>query len=415
MGAWKTRHLPEKVDYRLSGMKAFYINAMLRSLAFSLVGIFTPIYIYKIMRTVTGTGRGALLALIAYYAVVRLTVLLLSIPSSKLIEKIGFRRSVALSIGLLVGYFLALFGAGKVWWLVYVAGGLLGLNIPLYWISRSSVLSLDGETKTIGKELGFLSTMERVGAMLGPIAGAAIIGMWGFRTVYGVAFVVLLTSVVPLFSMPPHQHRNGVSWRGFWQWLRDKNFYHQAIGVVARTFDDYSSTIVWPLLIWLMGINIKTMGWVFSLIGLTALVYRLLTGAVFDWLYNKRHYEDEIFFGLTAIVYGLTWVARVFITTVKGVLIVDGGFGGFGVAYRNVSDDYIVLGGKRMHEIAYYTYRTLTYSLGVLAYLILWWLGVNLSSGNEAVVGGWWRIILFGVTAVMMVVAIVQARESNLG
>ncbi len=408
MGSWRVKHLPEKIEYRgLNGMRAFYINAMLRSLAFALVGIFTPVYIYKIMREVLGGGmKEGLIALVIYYFLVRLTVFVSAIPFSKVIEKIGFRRSVGVSVGLLIGYFLALFGATKFWGLVYVAGLLLGLNIPLYWISRSSVLSIDGDKKEVGKQMGFLSTMDRLGAVLGPISGAFIIDLWGFRGLYLLAFVILLISLVPLLSMPHHKHRNGVSWQGFRHWLVDKRFYHQAIGTVSRTFDDYSATIVWPLIIWLMGIKFDTMGWIFSLMGLVFLFWRLVSGMMFDWLYQKGGWEDEMFFGVSTIVYGLTWIARILITTVKGILIVDGGFGGFGVVYRNVSDDYVILGGKRMHEIAYYTYRTLTYTLGVFLYLGLWLVGIWW--GN-------WRAVLFGATAIMVVMGIFQARESNIG
>ncbi len=406
MGAWKTRHLPEKISHRgLNGMRAFYVNTMLRSLAFSLVGIFTPIYIYQIMSQLLGSTKAGLAALVSYYLVVRLTVLVGAIKWSKVIEKIGFRKSVAVSVLFLVGYFLALCGASKVWWLVYVAGWLLGMNIPLYWISRFSVLSLDGRKEEVGKQMGFLSTLDRVGAMLGPIAGAAIITWWGFRELYLLAFAILVVSIIPLWSMPPHQHRNGVSWRGFWRWLRDRRFYHQAIGTVARVFDDYSSTIVWPLVIWFLGIKLETMGWIFSLIGLVALLYRLLTGIIFDWLYQKGGKEDEALFGGVAFVYSLIWLVKIGIRTVKGVIIADGVLGGFGVSYRNISDDYIVLGGRRMHEIAYYTYRTLTYSLGVIVYLSLWLIGIYCDC---------WREILFSATALMVLVGIIQSRESQI-
>ncbi len=407
MGAWKASHLPDKISRRgLNGMRAFYINTMLRSLTFSLVGIFTPIYIYKIMFSLVGSIKLGLVALVIYYLVVRLTVFSSAIGLSKLIERIGFRRSVAVSICLLVGYFIALFGAVKYWWLVYVAGWLLGLNIPLYWVSRFSVLSIDGETEEVGKQMGFLSTMDRIGAMLGPMAGALVIGMWGFRELYLVAFGILVVSLFPLFYMPHHRHLNGVSWRGFWHWLVDENFYHQAIGTVSRVFDDYSSTIVWPLVIWFLGIKLETMGWVFSLIGFAALVYRLLSGVLFDWLHKKGGLEDEALFGLTAFSYGGIWLVKIFIQTVKSIVLVDGLLGMFGVAYRNISDDYVVLGGKRMHEIAYYTYRSLIYSLGVMLYLGLWIVGIWI---------GDWRGVLFGTTALMVVLGIVQARESNIG
>ena len=406
MAVWQRQHIPYKIENRFDGMKAFYLNAMLRALVFALVGIFTPIYIFQILKNLWGNNQLAMMGLIGVYLVMRLTVLVISIPVSKIIEKIGFRRSVMLSLVFLVLYFVTLLLADKIWWLVYISGILMGLNIPLYWISRFSVVSIDGKKEAVGKQVGFLGTLERVGGMLGPIAGAFMIEQWGFRELYLISFVVLIVSLIPLLSMPHHQHQNGVSLKGWWEWLKDKQFNHQAVSFVARAMDDYSMGIVWPLAIWLMGVKLETMGWVFSWLTFLALTYRFISGIIFDKLYKKGGREDENAFVLMSVGEALGLGLRILVKGVVGVLWVDGVFGFFGTSYRNISDDYMVLAGKRMHPIAFYTYRSMVYSLGVLMYLVVWMVGLWL--GN-------WRGLVFGITALMVLASIVQNKESNIG
>ena len=121
---------------------------------------------------------------------------------------------------------------------------------------------------------------------------------------------------------------------------------------------------------------------------------------------NKKHgLEDEVMFSIAAVGTSIAWLARLFVGNVSSILLLDGGTSVFGTTWRNVKGDYDVLGAKRMHEIAYYTYKQMTYSIGVIVMSLLW------------IVGAWygvWRELLFVSASVWVLMSIVQARESNL-
>lgn len=390
--------------FHFEGMMAFYINATMRALVFALVGIFTPIFIYKEVLAVSNNVNG-LLAVLGYYLIVRVTVLLITIPVAKIIEKLGFRWSVLTSVVFLGISLMALFFAsgGLGWFLV--AAVVSGVNIPFYWVSRNSAISQDSKSSTIGKQVGMLTVFERVAGMLGPFVGGEVIELWGFSTLYGLAFAILLLSVIPLFSMPHHIHRNGVSLHGFVMWIKGRQFFHQAVATVGRSFDDYSGSVVWPLVIFLFGTRLGTVGMVFSFLTALAVAVRYLSGLLFDRLYKKGGMEDERLFGLVAVGQSITWILRIFASSVVHVLWIDGVGTLFGTTYRNISDDYKYLGGKRMSEIAYFAYIELMYSIGVIVFVSLGMIGIYL---------GIWKEILFTVTSLWVLVSIVQARESDL-
>ncbi|MFH2019393.1 MAG: MFS transporter [bacterium] len=402
MGIWR-RHI--HLTHSFDGMQAFYLNALMRSLMFAIIGIFTPIFVYDIMRPILGTVGYGIAAVAAYFLLMRVMTIVTLIPSSKLIEKLGFRKSVMLSGVFLSLYLGALLMANQDWRWLIVALLAQGINTPLYWISRLSTLSQDSTKGKIGKQMGLLSVLEKLAGVLGPVAGGLMIEKWGFETLYGVALLVMIVSIWPLLTMPHHTHKNGVSIRGYFLWLKNRRFSHQAIGTVGKGMNDYAAGVVWPLAVVMLGVNLGLMGGVFSMVALVGVVMKWGSGVMFDKLHKKGGKEDETMFAIASIGQAISWIFRLFVKTVGGVLAVDLSAVLFGMTYENIADDYMVMGGKRMHEIAYYTYRELTYSVVVVVFMGMLMVGAILNI---------WKELLFISTSWWMIVGIVQARESNM-
>lgn len=388
------------------GIRAFYLNTILLSMVLALVGVFTPVFIYRQGVDLYGTSASGLVLVALFYIVVRLVIMATAIPISRIIEKIGFRMSVLVSVFFLAFHLIALYFTDNhhAYWLL-PAAIFVGINVPLYWISRMSTISIDSKGDKIGQQVGTLMLLEKASYILGPFAGGLIIEIWGFKTLYLVSFLLLSTSVVPVFMMGHHVHRNGVSLKGLWYWVKDRRFFHQAVATVGRANDDYAGGIVWPVVVSLMGSGLAVVGSIFSVLGVVSLIMRYVSGVVFDRLHRRGGREDEAMFGIAAIVNSATWIARMFVGNVSQVLLVDSTMGSFGTVYRNVSDDYTYLGGKRMSEIAYFTYREIVYSVASIAMLGVMIIGVYF---------GVWKELVFITASFWVLVSTVQARESNM-
>lgn len=402
MSTWFRKHI--HLHRKFDGMHAFYLNALLRAVVFAMVGIFIPIYIYELFVENAGSTT-AIMMIAGYLLVMRVVTGLIVLPVSKIIEHIGFRRSILLSILFLFAGFVGLYLAvGNLLWLVFAAV-MMGINVPFYWVSRHSSLVIDSSSKEIGKQIGFLSVLERVAGILGPVAGAMIITTWGYGVLYGSVLVILLVSVVPLFSMPHHAHRNGVSLRGFWYWLGDRSFFHQALSVIGRAMDEIALGYIWPFAIYMMGIGVATLGGLWSIINVISTGTRYVGGVIFDKLYPRRDNSDEKVFAIAGVMNSVLWIVRIFVRTVPQIFWADGLLGLGGTTYRNISDDYFYLGGKRMSEIAYVAYRELLFSIVVVFLMVVWMLGAAL---------GVWKELLFLMISAWVLISIVQAKESNL-
>lgn len=377
-------------------MRPFYLNGMLRALVLSLIGIFTPLYIYKLM---------GLWAVLGYYAVLRLTTLLTVLPVAKVIEKVGFRRSITLSIGFLAASLASLMMAGRGEGYVWVAAILSGINVGFYWVARNSAIAQDSHPRSVGREMGVLTSVESVATMLGPLTAGLVIERWGFGNLYGLALIILVLSVLPLWGMHAHVHQNGASWSGFWRWVSGRNYFHNAVGVAGRAVDEYAIAVMWPLAVFMMGIRVGVVGGVFSLVAIAGVGVRLLLGRWFDRWHAHRDYSDEWIFGLAATGSAIVWLGRLGVKSLGAVIGVDLLGSLFGTTYNSMAVDYQQLGGKRMGSIAYWVYGEMVQSATVVV-----WLGML----AVAAWAGVWRETLLVTASFWVLVSIILAKESNL-
>ena len=129
----------------IDGVHAFYINGLLRSLFMSLTTIFIPVYIYSLGIKAFGLVSYAIMAVAIFFIVQRALIVFLVFPLSKIIERIGFRKSITWSVVfLMISTVSLLLAEGNILYL-WVATDAMGLNIPPYWLSRDSALSADCE------------------------------------------------------------------------------------------------------------------------------------------------------------------------------------------------------------------------------------------------------------------------------
>lgn len=387
------------------GVHAFYFNGLLRALVFALITIFVPVFVYERAVVIYGTMQIGLLMVAGYFLLQRSVTLIVAVPASKIIEKIGFRRSVSLSVVLLIGHLVALIAARDNFMYVWVASLLVALNIPFYWIARDSALSQDTAGNQMGRSMAGLAVLEKIASLTGPFVAGTLIGLWGYRTMFGVALAILLLSAIPLWWMPHHTHKNGVSLSGFWWWVTGRRYFHQAVAQAGAVMEDYGLSVFWPLTLFLIGFKAGTLGSIFSGVAIVSVAVQYLAGIIFDRLRRRGHKIDEVVFGFATVGTALTWLVRLFIYSVTQVVVTDSFGQLFQTIYYGFQSDYAHLGGKRMGSIAFWVYLQMMYSLVSIGLFGLMIVGIY---------WGVWKEILFVTTSLWVLVSMVQARESNM-
>ncbi len=400
---WELRVLSRAIPS--DGVHAFYVNALLRAFVFALVSIFTPVYIYTRALSLWGSVSMGIMAVAGFFLVQRAIILFVTIPVSKIIERIGFRRSVAVSVVLCIFYMAALIAAKQNFLYVWVAAVLLALNVPFYWVARDSALSQDAAAGKMGTSLSGIAVLEKIASLSGPFVAGVIITVWGFTALFTLSLILLSVSVIPLWWMPHHTHKNGVSFRGFLLWTIGRRYFHQAVEQVGQAMEDYGLTAVWPLTLYLIGFNAGVLGVIFSGVAIVTVVVQLLSGMAFDRLRKQHNLSDGVVFGFTTIGTALLWLVRLFIFTVTQVVVVDSIGQVFQTVYYGFQSDYLHLGGKRMGSIAFWVYGEMLYSVSAILLFSLMIVGVYF---------GVWKELLFITISVWVLASVVQARESSM-
>lgn len=388
------------------GVHAFYGNALLRAFVFALLSIFVPIFVYQQGLAAYHSIQAGLLSVALFYLIMRITIILVSIPASRIVEKIGFRRSVIVSIFLLITWMVFFLIAKHSLTFVWLGSVALALNVPFYWIARDSALSQDASSSSMGRSMAGIATLEKIAYLAGPFVAGVIITFWGFSVLFALSLILLLVSAIPLLWMPHHTHKNGVSFTGFIEWLQVKHYLHQALASAGAAMEDSGLGIVWPIALFLIGFDAGTLGTVFSLVAIATIATQYIVGIIFDKLHRRWDFSDEIVFIASATVSGLLWIVRLFIFTLPQVLAVDSFGQVFQTVYYGFQSDYSHLGGKRMGSISFWVYMQMVYSITSLFICLVFIAAIFLSV---------WKPVLFLMITVFVILSAVQAKESNLG
>jgi len=397
-------HLKGRLEKHLRAepLTPMYWNVFLRGLGVSMMGLFTPIFIFLIGKGHGGMVEGLRLVLI-YLFLQRLGTSILVLGVTKVVAKLGFRISLLLGSVLLVFYYLIPGVWGEQVWVVYLMASISAVAIPFYWLSRYSILSMDGKKGKRGSEVGLITLLTRGSAMLSPVVGGVILGLFGFKVLFIVGTIIVVFSSVPPFFMDHHVKDGDVSFRDLCNWVKDKRNRHRVLGSIGEGWEGVVSSFLWPIYIYLIVRSFEVLGGMMSAVLLFSSLMVFLAGRMFDRERAKGGMEDEKRYWLAGGVLMFLRVLRAAFGTLWGLFGLDLVTKLMSPYYWVPFSSYVYSMGGEGKTLTTYAYRSMIYSLGVVILTgCLWW-----------VVGQpwrWWGI--FGINAIGVLLTFPMARES---
>lgn len=374
------RRHPFKVD----GVRAIYVNSMLRGMAYAVSGIFLPLYVYNWGVGIGGVryGLGVTLLMVILE---RIILGFATVSFGKLVAKMGFKWSVFASSILLTIYFYLAANAQLNIYTLMILTILSASFIPLYWLPRLSIMSEDGKSEEIGGEAGTLQLLERVSSISGPILGGVILGLFGFKYLFILAMVLIILSSFPILFIKNHPIDDGISWEGFWGWSKDIKNRHLLYSFIGQGWADLSE-IVWPIFFFVAIGSFALLGGVSSMALAVSSIMTFLAGRIFDKLRKRKGKFDEREYVISTTVYSLLNGIRPVFTSVWGVSTIYGLINVVAPFWSVDYDSYTFSAGSRSgRPLVFYTYREAWYSfsriVGALVCLVflvmtdvhIWW------------------------------------------
>lgn len=255
-------------------LSELYASMMLRSLGLSLVGIFVPIYLYKL--------GYELPVIFLFMAGVFGARMVFDVVSGYLVAWQGPKHIILASNILQTLTLVLLLSLPQYQWPLWLISTLWGLSISMFFIAYHVDFSKIIHLGSGGKELGFMTIMERIGAALGPVVGGVIATVFGPEYTIMAAIVLFIGAVIPLFlSAEPTALHQKISFRG----LPYRRLKRDFLSFAALCAENTISISVWPLFAAVTILTVNTyanIGLVTSLGVVAAIVTAQFIGRVVD-------------------------------------------------------------------------------------------------------------------------------------
>jgi hypothetical protein len=355
-------------------LSELYVAQFLRSLGVNLVGLFIPIYLYKI---------GYSLSQIAFYFVCWFVFrVFFDYLSARFIAKYGPKH------GMLVGCLMHSVYLGLVltiktqhWPFILVASVgsfAYGMHILALQVDFSKIKHVDHG----GKELGFLSIVDKLGGVVGPLVGGLLANYFDPRYTVALAGAMLLLSAVPLFfSKEPVVKNQTLDFRG----IPYKERYRDYLSAIPNTIENAVTLIIWPLYVSIFIFKRGAFAKLGIITAVSVLGAILLTRAIGSLIDNSKGLR---LLRIATVLNALVHLTRPFAGSTAAVLAINVANEPITAAYRmpyykGLFDAADSLPGRR---ISYLTTYGMVDSLTRLVFWLFVWLALSMYSGHSVFV-----------------------------
>ena len=292
-----------------------YIGKIIIMSAIGLAGLFLPIFLFEIFKFNINY-------VISYYLAGYLLYGLLVAYGVRILNKIGFARSLRLSIffGALfyfIFYFLFINKENSII-LIALSVVVLVLFRIFYWTPYRTDLAKFTNEKNRAKELSLLKGTNKLILIIMPIIAGFIISHFNYGVLFIITILLYLLSGIPYLTLP--RTREKFSWGYFQTW---RKFFSEKrkkiiLAYMADGGENVIGVVIWPIFIWqLLHGNYFKVGALSTLIMGVAIILQLLTGEYMD----KFSREKLLHWG--SVFYALGCIAKIFIITTFQIFIVS--------------------------------------------------------------------------------------------
>jgi len=286
-----------RYDAKLKGLSGIYINTAIRNLAFGLISIFIPIYIYKL--------TGSLADVFLFFLIRSIVHLITLIPIAKLISKIGPDNSMFIS-NITASLFLITLTAGEKFpFLLWLAPAFTAITMNLYWPPYLCAFSKVSKSKKLSRQIAKVSNISRTVGVFAPLIGGVVATNFGFQPLLLVGVSLLIVSSLPIF-LDEYDKKEKIS---HFEKIEKDFFKSEKRPLFASFFWQGFRIMIdvaaWPIILYTYLPNLEKIG------GLTTLTL-LVSLFTVNWLSKKINH-----FRITPFVAGN--ISRGFIWLVRGI------------------------------------------------------------------------------------------------
>ncbi len=302
MKIFKKTYLKEKLT---PGFVSLYTGKMIVQLSQGIGGLFLPIFLFKIF--------DLKIEYVIYYYIANSFAYLISVAyGAKFLNKIGFRRSLRMSVFFGALYYLLFYFANKenIFLILILAIIVLTFFRLFYWLPYHVDFAKFTTKESRGKQFSLLEATRLLIGVISPLMFGFLIKEFNFEAMFLIGILIYLISGIPYIFITRTREKFSWTYKQTWKEFFSKKNRDTILAYIGDGAENTIGTIIWPIFIWeLLKGNVFSVGAISSLIVMVTIIMQLALGKYTDKVNKKKILHWGSFF------YSLGWIAKVFVVS----------------------------------------------------------------------------------------------------
>ncbi|MBS3107813.1 MFS transporter [Candidatus Woesearchaeota archaeon] len=169
-----------------------YISMFIRNFAFSMAGLFVPLYLYSDLGL-------PLRSVVLFYLTWTIGMGIFTPICAKLSHKFGIKHSMLFSMPFTVAYFF-LMDFLKTTDMSYMVPAIVySFGSAWFWIAFNTAFTKCSDCNNRGKQVGIWFFTSYIAGIIGPFVGGLILLFFNFQILFFIVGALLFCSMIPLF------------------------------------------------------------------------------------------------------------------------------------------------------------------------------------------------------------------------
>jgi MFS family permease len=279
----------------------FFISIFIRSFSLGMILIFEPIYLYLHFQE-------SLPFTLIFFALIHGAYGLLTVIGGKIMARLGYDWAILISHLFFLGYYIFLYIIDSSLLIIPIAIIFKALGMTFFWPSYHTSFARFSKKDQTGKYVSKKFYAYTVPNILGPIIGGIILSKYSYNLLFIFVLVFLLISAIPLFFKREEKESYADGFKEAWGRIFKKENKKYSIGFICESLEGGTSIYLWPLFMFILGIQYLSMGGITSFAVFLSLLTIFYAGRISDSfrrlnLLNMGSFLTSVSWALKIFVY----------------------------------------------------------------------------------------------------------------
>ncbi len=280
----------------IRGLYHLFLHQFIRGLAFSLVGVFIPIYLLTLGYSFTNV--------LVYFLIFHIVTFVFTPIALLSAKKTGYKPLIIASACFVVLFLISLNFLEQLNIPIMLIALIVGIENAFYFIPLHAFFTRLTDNQMRGRQFSTYSIIGQIAGLLGPLVGALIATFLGFSYLFYIAIFFILISAIPLFYLENVMPQTKLDTSRIPKLIKKNKFFF--FGTILDNVRGETEGLIWPIFVYLSLKSLISIGWISALVGIGTILFTFLIGSFHD---KKGKY---LFLRLGAVLYAVLWLMRIY-------------------------------------------------------------------------------------------------------